>query len=265
MDMETEEVLWVAHIKSKDAIRDFARYVGNEWLKGVEALACDMNADFYEALKEFNPNIKQIYDHFHLVRNLNDKVVTPTRIAIQKEMEEKSDEKGFKLIKGSKYILSSSRERVRERDDIAKNWKDESSKEHLFKEVQKKAPKGGREERYQELLHLNEDLFVIDMLKDYLDEAYKCHSKGAMNAVILGAIDICEKSDNKHIKCIGKLLMNHLEGIINFGECRLTSGNVEGTVRKIKFIRALGFGYPDDDYFFLKIIDGTRKTPRKNP
>ena len=48
-----------------------------------------------------------------------------------------------------------------------------------------KAPKCGREERYQELLHLNEDLFVIDMLKDYLDESYKCHSKGAMNAVIL--------------------------------------------------------------------------------
>lgn len=94
MDMETGEVLWEAHSKTKEAIRDFARYVGAEWLKGVEALACDMNADFYEALKEFNPNIKQIYDHFHLVKNLNDKVVTPTRIAIQKEMEEKADEKG---------------------------------------------------------------------------------------------------------------------------------------------------------------------------
>ena len=101
--------------------------------------------------------------------------------------------------------------------------------------------------------------------KDYLDEAYKCHSKGAMNAVILAAIDICDKSANKHIKWFGKLLMNHLEGITNFGEFRLTSGKVEGTVRKIKFIRALGFGYPDDDYFFLKIIDGTHKTPRKNP
>lgn len=95
------------------------------------------------------------------------------------------------------------------------------------------------------------------MLKDYLDEAYKCHSKGA--------IDICEKSENKHIKCFGKLLMNHLKGITNFGKCRITSGKVEGTVRKIKFIRALGFGYPDDDYFFLKIIDVTRKNPRKNP
>ena len=87
----------------------------------------------------------------------------------------------------------------------------------------------------------------------------------AMNAVILAAIDICDKSANKNIKWFGKLLMNHLEGITNFCEFLLTSGKVEGTVRKIKFIRALGFGYPDDDYFFLKIIDGTRKSPRKNP
>lgn len=265
MDMETGEVLWVAHSKTKEAIREFARYVGTEWLKGVEALACDMNADFYEALREFNPNIKQVFDHFHLVKNLNDKVITPTRIAIKDEMEKKADEKGLKAITGSKYLLTSSRRRLKERDNIAENWKDEDAKEHLFNGVQKKAPKGGRTERYQELLHLNKDLFVIDMLKDYLDEAYKCYSKGAMNAVILAAIDICEASANTHIQWFGKMLMNHLDGITNFGEFRLTSGKVEGTVRKIKFIRALGFGYPDDDYFFLKIIDGTRKNPRKNP
>lgn len=77
------------------------------------------------------------------------------------------------------------------------------------------------------------------MPKDYFDESYKCHSKGAMNAVILAAIDICDKSDNKHINWFGKLLMNHLEGITNFVEFRLTSGKVEGSFRKIKFIRAL--------------------------
>lgn len=52
-----------------------------------------MNADFYEAFKEFNPNIKQVFDHFHLIKNLNDKVITPTRLAIRKEMEKKAVEK----------------------------------------------------------------------------------------------------------------------------------------------------------------------------
>ena len=102
-----------------------------------------MNADFYEALKEFNPNIKQIYDHFHLIKNLHDKVITPTRIVLENEMEKKAGEKVLKLIKGSKYLLTSSRNRLKERDDLARNWKDGGSKEHLFHGVKKKAPKGG--------------------------------------------------------------------------------------------------------------------------
>lgn len=147
MYMESGEVLWVAHSKTKEAVRDFARYVGAEWLKGVEALACDMNADFYEALREFKPNIKQVYDRFHLVKNLNDKVITPTRIAIKNEIEKKADEKDLKAITGSKYLLTSSRRRLKERDQIAENWKDEGSKEQFFNGVQKRAPKGGRTER----------------------------------------------------------------------------------------------------------------------
>ena len=136
-------------------------------------------------------------------------------------------------------------------------------KGHLFNGVQKKATKGARIEKYQELLCLKEDLFFIDMLKDYLDEAYKCHSKEAMNAVVLVTIDICDASANTYIQRFGKMLRNHLEGITNLGEHRITSGNVEGTVRKFKLIRAQGFGYHDYDYFFLKIIDG--KNPCKYP
>lgn len=55
-----------------------------------ESSAYDMNSDFYKALTEFNSNIKQIYDHFYLVQKLNEKVITPTRIAIQDEMEKKA-------------------------------------------------------------------------------------------------------------------------------------------------------------------------------
>ena len=42
------------------------------------------------------------------------------------------------------------------------------------------------------------------MLKDYLYVAYKCYSKGAMNAVIHAATDICEASANTHIQCLVK-------------------------------------------------------------
>ncbi|WP_156027307.1 hypothetical protein [Succinivibrio dextrinosolvens] len=55
------------------------------------------------------------------------------------------------------------------------------------------------------------------MLKEHLDDAYKCSCKGAMNAVIIATIDICEASANTYKQWFGKMLMNLLDGITNFG------------------------------------------------
>jgi hypothetical protein len=34
---------------------------------------------------------------------------------------------------------------------------------------------------------------------------------------------------------------------------------------KIKTLRRQGYGYPDDDYFFLKLFDASRKGYVRNP
>ena len=39
---------------------------------------------------------------------------------------------------------------------------------------------------------------------------------------------------------------------------------IEGINNMIKTIRRTGYGYPDDDYFFLKIMDQSRKAYVKN-
>lgn len=36
-------------------------------------------------------------------------------------------------------------------------------------------------------------------------------------------------------------------------------GEVEGTNNTIKSLRRAGYGYPDDEYFFLKIFDASRR------
>ncbi|MFC2647291.1 MAG: transposase [Coriobacteriaceae bacterium] len=56
-----------------------------------------------------------------------------------------------------------------------------------------------------------------------------------------------------------KLLENHMKGIISHARVHISSGKVEGTNQMIKTLRRKGYGYPDDEYFFLKIIDASRK------
>ncbi|MGV8111277.1 ISL3 family transposase, partial [Methanospirillum sp.] len=50
IDMETGHILWLAHGKKKASVYSFIEHVGKEWMDGVEAVACDMNSDFQEAI-----------------------------------------------------------------------------------------------------------------------------------------------------------------------------------------------------------------------
>lgn len=45
----------------------------------------------------------------------------------------------------------------------------------------------------------------------------------------------------------------------------MSSGKIEGINNKIKTLRRQGYGYPDDDYFFLKLFDLSRAEMVRNP
>ena len=61
-----------------------------------------------------------------------------------------------------------------------------------------------------------------------------------------------------------KLLDTHFEGIIAHATYKISSGKIEGINQKIKTLRRHGYGYPDDEYFFLKIMDMSRKEYVRN-
>ena len=64
------------------------------------------------------------------------------------------------------------------------------------------------------------------------------------------------------MKWFANLLESHKEGIVTHAKWGLSSGKVEGTVNMIKTIKKRGYGYPDTEYFFLKIMDESRKKER---
>ncbi len=77
-------------------------------------------------------------------------------------------------------------------------------------------------------------------------------------------IDTCNATGNEHFIWFANLLENHFEGIIAHASLPFSSGKVEGINNMIKTIRRTGYGYPDDEYFFLKIMDQSRKSYVRN-
>lgn len=264
INLDNGHVLWLAHGKKKQAVYDFIDHVGEEWMDGVEAVACDMNSDFQEAFEDRCSHIQVVFDYFHIKKNLNDKVINEVKKDEVKRLMAEGQQEEAASLKGSKYILCSSKKTLKAKDERAAEQKPSKDEQVLFKGGAKKVHCGGNIERYEKLISANKLLFTSDLVKEKLSAAYAMKDEPKMSEAIIEIIDICNATQNEHFIWFANLLENHFEGIIAHASLTFSSGKVEGVNNLIKTIRRTGYGYPDDDYFFLKIMDQSRKDYVRN-
>jgi len=258
IDLEDGRVLWLAHTKKKQVVRDFCDFVGDGWMSGVVAVACDMNADFERAFTERHPHLRIVYDRFHLVKNFNDKVISEVRKDEQRRLREEGREDEARALKGSKYILMTKASTRREGEADAASGKVVSRGSELFGKPEV-VRKPGSEARYRQLIEENELLATCDIVKEMLEKAYSYRSEGWMRRKMRELVDVCRSTGNRHFEWFARLVEGHMDGIVSHAKHPISSGKVEGTNNMIKTLRRKGYGYPDDEYFFLKIYDGSRR------
>lgn len=257
IDYETGHILWIAEGKKKQVVYDFIEHVGTEWMNNVIAVACDMNSDFEEAFKEKCPHLKIVYDYFHIKKYLNEKVINEIRKEEQKRLIENGDEEAAKRLKRSKYILCSSEETLIKKDEEVKSCKTISKGSMIFNKNELKR-KGNYYDRHQKLIQENELFLIIELIKVALDEAYATNNEEEMIQLIFDIMELCEANGNPHLIKFKNLLYNHFDGIITHATYRISTGKIEGINNKIKTLRRQAYGYPDDEYFFLKLLDMSR-------
>lgn len=101
-------------------------------------------------------------------------------------------------------------------------------------------------------------------VKEKLSEAYRSKDEPQMAKAITGIIDLCNTTGNSHLRWFSSMLESHFEGIIAHATYKISAGKIEGINNRIKTIRRQGYGYPDDEYFFLKIFDASRHAYVRN-
>ena len=259
MDLDTGHVLYLAKGRKKQTVYDFVGFVGDEWMDGVEAVACDMNSDFQEAFEERCPHIQVVFDHFHIVQHFNREVVDRVRKDEQARLVKEGNTEGARSLKGSKYILMSTKEARERKDRDAEEYRKPEPKPSIFG-GKAKEKRGGNITRYEDLIRENGTFFSIDLVKEKLNTAYKQDDEIRMADEIASIMEFCQESGNSYLQRFGKMLDRHWEGIVAHGYYRISSGRVEGVNNLIKTVRRQAYGYRDDDYFFLKIMDASRRT-----
>jgi len=265
IDLDTGHVLWIEEGKKKQVVYDFIDHVGMEWMGHVEAVACDMNSNYQDAFEERCEWIQIVFDHFHIVKNFNEKVVSEVRKDEQRRLLEEGNIEAAEALKKTRYILTSNRSTLQQKDEEAREGKTIRKGSELF-QTEDIHRHEGYEAKYNELLKENKLLFTIDLVKEKLANAYTVkRDEVKMAKEITEIINICNATENKHLMWFARLLLNHFEGIIAHATYAISSGKIEGINNKIKVIRRKGYGYPDDEYFFLKIIDASHKEYVRNP
>jgi transposase len=70
---------------------------------------------------------------------------------------------------------------------------------------------------------------------------------------------VCRDTGDRHFEWFARLVEGHMEGIVAHVRHQISSGKVEGTNGMNKQLHRAGYGHPDDEYFFLKIFDASRR------
>lgn len=254
-DLETGQVLWIEESKKKDVVYHFIKHVGMEWMRGVEAVSCDMNAHFADAFQSKCKWIQIVFDFFHITKNLGDKLITPVRRDELARLKKEGKEEEAKSLTGSRYILLAARETLQTWNNKFKEGYCRVRESVLFPARAFAKKEIDFEGWYNKILQENKLIFTIDIIKDQLRKAYTTRNKCQMALEIAYIIKLCESTENKHFAWFAKFLKDHILGILSHTDHPISTGRIEGLNNRIKTLRRQGYGIRNTEYFFLKIID----------
>jgi transposase len=222
LDLKTGAVIFVGDGRGVDSLKPFFKRL--KYSKAViKAVAIDMSPSYIAAVLENLPDSTIVFDHFHVIKLLNDKL-SELRRAIHREAEGPLQKK---VLKGTRWLLLKNSYNLNEQ----KNEK----------------------ERLEEALSLNKPLATAYYLKEDLRQVWSQVCKSDAKTVLTNWIKKAQSTGIAILQKFANTLAGHAFGILNYYDYPISTGPLEGTNNKIKTLQKQAYGYRDMDFFKLKI------------
>lgn len=258
LDLTEGHVLYLEKGKKKEQAEHFIHSMGKNWIRNVEAVAMDMNAQYDSAFREHAPHIKIVYDKFHMIKMFNDTVLSALRRRKQRECLEKGDKTYYQLLKGTRYLLLTAPGKLAKQEQMARENNIRLRAQYTSKGLS--LPPGermmriNRDKKLNDLLAANDDLNISYILLEQFKLAYNVTAEKEMNDGLGLWYKLAGQSNVPEIINFANTIKKHEDGLTNSVEYKITSGIVEGTNNLIKTLRRKAYGFRDTEYFFLKIM-----------
>ncbi len=231
LEPSRKRVLWVGEGRGREDVRPFFELLGSEGRARLQAVAMDMNPAYEEEVRAQCPQAVIVYDLFHVVAKYGREVIDRVRVAEANRL--RHDRTTRKVIKGARWLLLRNRENVAAEDRV----------------------------RLRELLDANRHLAVVYVLKDDLKHLWDYTYTGAATRFFEAWYQRAIRSRIAPLKAFARHLKARITGILAHCRYPLHTSLLEGVNNKIKVLKRMAYGYRDDGYFFLKIMDAFSGIP----
>ena len=219
-NLESGEPLWFGRDRTQATLDGFFREELSRGQRQRIVAACvDMWQAFTTSIHEWAPRCRIVYDKFHVMQHAN--------AAVDEVRRAEFFRKGGRvrqLVKGKRWLLLS-------------RWV------HL---------NAVKRQQLNGLFALNRRVFKAYLLKESLERLWTYHYEGAMVRYLQSWIDQLRWQRLPAFDKLAALLVDHLDGLLNYCRTPVRFGVVEAINGNIKALLRRGRGYTNLRYLLLK-------------
>ncbi len=219
VDLETTRILHAVEGKGAQAIAPFLKVVRRR-ARGLKAIAMDMSTGYIAAVQEHLPDVDIVFDRYHVAALMNAAIDD-----LRREQHSKLAEEDRQVIKGSRFLLLSNYENLKEE----------------------------KQTRLSLLLEANAPLFTIHSMKEQLRTFWEKPSLAEGLKFLEAWCADAASTGIRQLEKVSRALMAHSYGLLSYFSHGITCGLVEGINNKIKTLKRQAYGFRDMDYFKLRL------------
>ena len=219
-NLETGEPLWFGQQRKRETLDEFFQTQLSSFQRSAIRAACvDMWEPYRQSIEQWAPGCRIVYDKFHIMQH--------AAAAVDEVRRAEFFRKGGaarEVVKGKRWLLLS-------------RWV------HL---------NTNKKRQLNELFALNRRVMKAYLLKESLDRLWSYTYEGAMLRYLQSWIDQLRWQRLKPMEKLARMLLDHLDGILNYCRIKIPMGVVEAVNGNIKALLRCGRGYRDLNYLLLK-------------
>ena len=182
-----------------------------------------MSPAYQKALEENLPSAAIVFDRFHVIKLLNEKLSQLRRDLYRQA----TDDLQKKVLKGTRWLLLKNHENL--------------------------DPKKGEPQRLKDALRLNESLAIAYYLKEDLGQIWEQLGPFSAKLKLLDWYHQAMASGVRILQDFARTLLAHSHGILAWYDFPISNGPLEGTNNKIKTMNRQHYGLRDQEFLKLKL------------